>query len=147
MFFFSENLFEAKKIEGLKMGAVDFFSFTSSLPETELRLRTLLTHLHRKIQKTNKDKDDLNFIPEGNLLIRGTKKRRLTAREFGIIKALNDSFPNVVCRDKIISLVNNMDGDSERVIDVHISSLRKKVRDLDILIRTIRGKGYVLEFP
>ncbi len=68
----------------------------------------------------------------------------LTGIEFDILLALARRAGQVIPRDRLLSAAGR--GDvvvSERTIDVHISHLRQKLGDPQ-LIKTVRGVGYVL---
>jgi DNA-binding response OmpR family regulator len=50
----------------------------------------------------------------------------------------------VVVREELIeSVLNRSANPFDRALDVHISHLRAKLADSGVLIRTVRGVGYV----
>lgn len=71
-------------------------------------------------------------------------KIRLTLREFELLKALMQSAKKVLTRQQLLNHAWGYDyfGD-ERIVDVHIKNLRKKLRSN--IIATIKGVGYKLE--
>jgi DNA-binding response OmpR family regulator len=69
----------------------------------------------------------------------------LTQMEFDLLRILMRSAGRVVSRDEIaLALYARPSTQYDRILDVHISRLRKKLKDGRSLIRTIRGVGYVL---
>jgi len=73
----------------------------------------------------------------------------LTALEFDLLHALAQHHGRVLSREQLIEQVWGSDyyGD-ERVVDVHLGHLRKKVEDDPVtpaLIVTVRGAGYRFE--
>jgi two-component system response regulator CpxR len=68
----------------------------------------------------------------------------LTAMEFDLLELLMRSAGRVVSRDEITTVLFEREATPyDRFLDVHISHLRKKLKDGRKLIRTIRGVGYV----
>jgi DNA-binding response OmpR family regulator len=78
----------------------------------------------------------------------GDKPLDLTALEFAILTALMKSKGRVKTRERLIEEVSARRFDIfDRSVDVHVSSLRKKLGDdakNPRFIRTIRGVGYML---
>ncbi len=72
----------------------------------------------------------------------------MTTTEFGILKALMAAQGQVLDRIQLIDKVLGADVVvTDRTIDVHISSLRKKLGHASRWIQTIRGVGYVFRPP
>jgi len=68
----------------------------------------------------------------------------LTALEFALLEMLTRVAGRVVLREEITeALLNRGNNPYDRALDVHISHLRSKLADSRILIRTVRGVGYV----
>jgi two-component system response regulator CpxR len=64
--------------------------------------------------------------------------------EFALLEILVRSAGRVVSRDELtLALFERAAGPYDRILDVHISRLRKKLESGRSLIRTIRGVGYV----
>ncbi|MDR0841508.1 MAG: response regulator transcription factor [Christensenellaceae bacterium] len=72
------------------------------------------------------------------------EKVKLTLREFELLKALMANAKKVLTRQQLLNYAWGYDffGD-ERIVDVHIKNLRKKLRSP--IIATIKGVGYKLE--
>jgi len=77
----------------------------------------------------------------------GTSYFSLSETEVKLMKGLVVSFGNVVSR---VSLMNSIYGGltgtpSPNVIGLYLSRIRKKIQHTKLRIRTIRGRGVVLE--
>lgn len=68
----------------------------------------------------------------------------LTLKEFKILKALIDNYPQVVTREKLLDNIWGYDyfGDT-RIVDAHIKNIRKKI--VLPYIKTVKGIGYTLK--
>jgi two-component system phosphate regulon response regulator PhoB len=67
----------------------------------------------------------------------------LTSREFALLSALAQHAGRVVTRRQLIqSLWDSRSPSSERAIDAHIKSIRRKLGELRRCIQTVRGVGY-----
>ena len=84
-----------------------------------------------------------------NLLSRTVSDRdqpvELTSLEFDILELLTRTPGRVVSRDELYAVLHQRQAAPyERSLDVHISHLRKKLRQGDAcLIQTVRGVGYL----
>ena len=75
---------------------------------------------------------------------RGDREVELTAREYRILELLARRRASVVTRTEIAESIYNDDQEVfSNTIDVHVASLRRKLGD--VLIRTRRGLGYVID--
>jgi two-component system response regulator CpxR len=74
------------------------------------------------------------------------KKVDMTGLEFNLLWLLMNSAPQIVSRECIaMSIFNRVLAESNRSINMHISTIRKKLfaQTLHPSINTIRGEGYV----
>jgi DNA-binding response OmpR family regulator len=67
------------------------------------------------------------------------------AVEYGILKLLMNCLEQVVSREKIMQHVWEDESKSNRLIDAHITSLRKKIKNFDGEFQTVYGSGYRLK--
>jgi two-component system, OmpR family, alkaline phosphatase synthesis response regulator PhoP len=141
---------ETDKIVGLTVGADDYLTKPFSPRELAARVKAILRRgrgsgpgepvlvfRHLRI-----DADARQVWKDGELV-------ELTAIEFDLLHALARHRGSVLSREQIIEQVWGYDyyGD-ERVVDVHIGRIRKKVEDdpdEPALIVTVRGAGYRFE--
>lgn len=135
---------EFDKVKGLDLGADDYITKPFSILELISRVKAVL----RRSKK--KDKDDLTY-KEISL---NTSKRRvkvlddkidLTYKEFEILLLLMSNPGNVISREDFLLKIWGYDYEGEtRTVDVHIASLRSKLKDSGKHIQTVRNLGYRL---
>ncbi len=144
---------EADKILGFSQGADDYLTKPFSLSELEVRVGAILK---RQRPVTTAEQQRLMF----NCLMIDPVRREvtlnespisLTALEFDLLHFLASHPGRVWRRAELIQKVWDYDyvGD-QRVVDVHIGQIRKKI-EIDTaqpaLIQTVRGVGYKFEAP
>ena len=135
---------EFDKVTGLDLGADDYITKPFSILELISRVKAVL----RRSKK--KDKDDLTY-KEISL---NTSKRRvkvldekidLTYKEFEMLLLLMSNVGNVISREDFLLKIWVYDYEGEtRTVDVHIASLRSKLKDYGKYIHTVRNLGYKL---
>ena len=70
----------------------------------------------------------------------------LTFKEYELLKLLLKNKGMVMTREIIMERVWGTDFEGEsRTLDMHIKTLRQKLREAGGMIRTVRNVGYVLE--
>jgi DNA-binding response OmpR family regulator len=136
------------KKEGFLKGADDYLTKPFDLQELEFRVKAILKRRRVVIPE---DKESLVF---GNLMINPARREvtvsnhpvALTSLEFDLLYCLASQPGRVWSRTELIHRVWEYDyvGD-QRVVDVHIGQIRKKI-EIDTsnpaLIQTVRGVGY-----
>ena len=144
---------EADRIVGLEIGADDYLPKTFSNREMLARLRALT----RRSQMTSgQTKNDGNETIVGDIYINSSTREStldgqslsLTALEFDLLLCLTRSAGKVLTRDTLLDEIAGRNYDVfDRSIDVHISSLRRKLGDDSKhprFIKTVRSVGYML---
>jgi DNA-binding response OmpR family regulator len=147
---------ETDRIVGLEMGADDYLPKTFSTRELLARLRAVTRRYYHKTEKQLNDED--SFI-SGELRINNASRSvhlkgdplMLTPIEFDLLVSLIKSAGRVLTRDQLLDAVAGRDYEVfDRSIDVHISSLRRKLGDNPkepIYIKTVRSAGYMFIDP
>jgi DNA-binding response OmpR family regulator len=144
---------EADKIKGFSQGADDYITKPFSLGELGMRVGAILK---RQRIVTTTEQQCLTFY---NLTIDPVRREvklndeivPLTALEFDLLHFLASHPGRVWRRAELIQEVWDYEyvGD-QRVVDVHIGQIRKKI-EIDTsqpaLIQTVRGVGYKFEVP
>lgn len=140
---------ESDKIVGLELGADDYITKPFSVGELIARVKAVLRRLH--------DKEKLpDVFKTGNLAIDfskikvsiGNKQLELTAKEFELLSALIKAKGRVLSRDYLLDNIWGFDNALEiqsRTVDVHIQTLRKKLKQEAKRIVTVKNYGYRFE--
>jgi DNA-binding response OmpR family regulator len=147
---------EPDRIVGLELGADDYLPKTFSTRELLARLRAVI---RRSIMSTQAEQPAASQIQIGDLHIDpGARSAsldgtplQLTAVEFDLLLSLARSAGRVKTREQLLLEVADRNFDVfDRSIDVHISSIRKKLGDdpkAPRFIVTIRSAGYMMCKP
>jgi DNA-binding response OmpR family regulator len=134
------------RILGLNAGADDYLLKPFDPDELLARIHAVLRRTETTGWKANTD------VTIGDIRINAITREvwiadspaELTAMEFSLLEMLMRSAGRVVSRDEItLALLERDAAPFDRILDVHISHLRKKLKGSRSLIRTIRGVGYV----
>jgi two-component system response regulator CpxR len=142
---------EADRIVGLETGADDYLPKTFSTRELLARLRAVTrrsrTSVRDMVEGDTIEAGDVSINSARRLAIVSGRALDLTALEFDLLAYLVRSAGRVLNRDQILDAIAGREYDAfDRSIDVHISSLRRKLGD-DFknprYIRTLRSIGYM----
>ncbi len=144
---------ESDRIVGLENGADDYLPKTFSTRELLARLRAVTRRSQMATENNQTDLKEIVFrdvslnavtrevVQSGQPLI-------LTALEFDLLHCLARFKGRILDRDKLLEEIAGREYDIfDRSIDVHISSLRRKLGDdpkNPRYIKTIRSAGYML---
>jgi DNA-binding response OmpR family regulator len=137
---------EAEKIQALELGADDYVTKPFSVKEVIARCHALMrrSKAAHKAEQANLTVKDLNVdFAAHRVMLRG-KEVPLTLTEFKILVELLRQAGQVLTRDKLREKALGNLNVTDRTIDVHIASLRKKLEDMGDNIETVRGVGYRL---
>jgi two-component system alkaline phosphatase synthesis response regulator PhoP len=141
---------ETDKIIGLGLGADDYVTKPFSPRELVARIKAALRRVSgSSSSKTELVSQRLRLDVDGRLAWKDGHLLDLTPIEFDLLHVLLKNHGRALSREQLIEQVWSHDyyGD-DRVVDVHIGRLRKKVEDdpaHPTLIATVWGAGYRLE--
>lgn len=136
-----------ERIRAFNLGADDFISKPFEIEE-------ILSRLKSKIKRSSELRNTpLDQTVIGNLLmdVRSREVKidgslaELSPVEYGILKLLIARVEQVVSRKDIMKEVWEDGRKSDRLIDAHVTSLRKKISKFDGDMQTVYGEGYRLK--
>jgi len=135
------------RVAGLDMGADDYLVKPFQLAELEARVRALIRRGQGGTGSVI-ELGTLRYDMKGRRVFIRDAPVELSARELGVFEVLVLRIGRVVSKDDLVAhLVEEGDGINAGAIEVYVHRLRKKLEDAQILIRTVRGLGYLLEKP
>ncbi|PFO01420.1 DNA-binding response regulator [Bacillus sp. AFS076308] len=146
------------KILGLELGADDYMVKPFSTREVIARIKAILRRTQVQTEAADIKIDEKESVI-GELIIYPMKFEayfkgnliELTLKEFELLVYLAKNKGRVQSRDELLNAVWKNDFSSDtRIVDVHISRLREKIKEetkKPVYIKTIRGVGYKLEEP
>lgn len=131
-------------ISGLDAGADDYVTKPFGMMLLLARIKTVLRRY------SSSDSEDV-VLKSGVIVLNkskhtvfvGKEQVFLTLKEFDLLALLLEVKGNVITREKLLDSIWNFEADVEsRTVDVHIKTLRQKLKSAGNMIETIRGVGY-----
>jgi len=148
---------EADRIVGLEIGADDYLPKTFSTRELLARLRAVTRRASRPTTDAKPESEPevvvggLRVNPATRVALLDDRALTLTPVEFDLLAALARARGRVKSREQLLEEIRDRNYDVfDRSIDVHISTLRRKLGDdakEPRYIRTVRSAGYMLINP
>jgi len=131
---------EMDKVKALDLGADDYMSKPFGILELTARMNV---HLRKSGARNLIEKGNVTIDKDKYKCFVDEKEVNLTTKEFDILFLLLKYDGKVVTRETLFNEIWQMDVSIEtRTLDMHIKSLRDKLKDTDIEIKTVRGVGY-----
>lgn len=137
---------ELDKVKGLDIGADDYMTKPFGVMELISRVKALL---RRSGTKDNEEKvlvlGNVTLDRERHTVSVNGTVCELTYKEYELLKLLMLNAGIVTTREVILDRVWGTDFEGEsRTLDMHIKTLRQKLREGGSMIKTVRNVGYIM---
>lgn len=146
---------EYDKVLGLDKGADDYMTKPFGVMELAARIRSLLRRSKRG-SDADAAEEKSEQIRIGELFIDQAAREvwvenvriELTFKEFELLLYLIENNKRVVSREELLNHLWGYECDVEtRTVDIHIGTLRKKLKEAGKYIKTLRNVGYRFAVP
>lgn len=133
------------RIAGLDFGADDYLIKPIKLPELAARLRVQIRRKHA-VSAATIEYPPLTLHVKDRLVTHLGEPFALSPREFSLLETLLIRVGKVVSKESLLSNISDWDDNlGSNAIEVFMHRLRKKLLQVGIEIRTVRGLGYLLD--
>ncbi len=136
---------ETDIIVGLSVGADDYITKPFSMQVLLARMEAVL----RRVRPSRTGVQEIltagsvRVFPSGRQVFVEGKPIELTPAEFDILTELIRADGSVRTREDLLRAISPGQGsENERLVDVHVAALRKKLDSARNLIKTVHGRGY-----
>lgn len=133
------------RVAGLQAGADDYVTKPFDFPELLARLHALLRRSQPNSAPALLGRLSLDPVSRRGLV--GGEALDLSGREWVLLELLVQQRDKVVTKEQITQTWNADGGEvgAGNAIEVYIHRLRRKLEGAGLVIRTVRGLGYLLE--
>lgn len=137
---------EFDKVTGLDLGADDYLAKPFGMMEMVSRIRAVL----RRTKKTGDSRilrmGQLELNLDGHTVCAAGTQVVLTFKEYELLKLFMEHPKRVFTRDQLLEQIWEAGYVGEtRTVDVHVATLRTKLKACGEYIKTVRGVGYRME--
>jgi DNA-binding response OmpR family regulator len=136
---------ETDIIVGLSVGADDYITKPFSTKVLLARMEAVLRRAYPEPQPVREilQAGPVKLFPAGRQVFNEGAPVEVTPAEFTILSALIKAKGAILSRRELALMISpGQDVTNERVVDVHIAALRKKLNKARYIIKTMHGKGY-----
>ncbi|MES1981715.1 MAG: response regulator transcription factor [Pseudomonadota bacterium] len=135
------------RVQGLDLGADDYVVKPIAMAELQARLRALIrrtsgtSNSRFKIARLELDTVGKQAYLRGQAL-------ELSGREWSVLEYLATHSRRIVSKEQLIQAITAWGQDlSTNAIEAYVHRIRGKIEGSGVVIRTVRGLGYLLEEP
>lgn len=137
---------ELDKVKGLDMGADDYLTKPFGVMELISRVKALLRRSHRGLTEKTLELDGICMNIDNHCVILNGEPLELTFKEYELCRLFMQNIGTVMPREVLMTRVWGADYEGEsRTLDMHIKTLRKKLGEQGVHIKTVRNVGYRME--
>ncbi len=143
--FLTDRVTLEDRLAGFESGADDYLAKPFKLAELVARLRVVLARRGRGVDGSDVlQVGPLKIDESGRQVFADGRLLDLTRIEFDLLVILARRAGRVATKDELLSQVWGFEGYDQNLVQVHLSSLRRKLGAAGRVIQTVRGVGYVL---
>lgn len=135
------------RVAGLDAGADDYLVKPFEFPELEARIRALLRRQRasQPLPVAEQQFGSLRLDQAGQRAWSGQSALDLSARELELLQILFDHRERVITKEQIAGELSSSGEEiGANAVEVYVHRLRKKLDGSDIVIKAVRGLGYLL---
>jgi two-component system OmpR family response regulator len=135
-----------EKVAGLDLGADDYLVKPFSLDELQARVRALLRRGHGSAAPVLTYRE-LSFDPATRTASISGHALPLSLHELSVLEVLIRRFGRPVSKEQLVEQIYTYDQEvSHNAIEVYVHRLRKKIGTTGLVVRTLYGRGYALDY-
>jgi len=135
-----------EKVLGLELGADDYLVKPFSLHELQARVRALLRRGQGSATALI-SYAGLSFDTVSRVASIDGRALTLSVQETGVLETLLARFGRVVSKEHLVEQLYSYDKEvSHNAIEVYVHRLRKKLPGVGVTVRTLYGRGYLLDY-
>lgn len=133
------------RVLGLDLGADDYVVKPVAMAELQARLRALIRRSAGSSSSTFRV-GKLELDQSGKRAHLDGQTLELSAREWSVLEYLCTRPRRIVSKEQLIQAISAMDQElSANAIEAYVHRVRSKIEGAGVVIRTVRGLGYMLE--
>lgn len=138
---------EIDKVKGLDSGADDYVTKPFGVMELISRVKAVLRRMKVEEKEPVYQISKVFLDAHKHSVTINGEKCELTYKEYELLKLLMSNAGVATSRQEILDKVWGTDFEGEsRTLDMHIKTLRQKLKDEGSLIKTVRNVGYRMDY-
>ena len=135
------------RVQGLDYGADDYVVKPIALQELQARIRALIRRSSGSASP-RLSIGGLSLDMLGKRAYLADQAVDLSAREWSVLEYLATHTRRIVSKEQLIQAITSLDQElSANAIEAYVHRVRMKIEGSGVIIRTVRGLGYLLEEP
>ena len=136
---------ETDIIVGLSVGADDYITKPFSIKVLQARMEAVLRRSYPETQNVREilSAGAIKIFPSGRQVFVEGQPIDMTPAEYNILTALIRAGGDILSREHLRELLGSIESTkNERIVDVHVAALRKKLGPARNVVKTVHGQGY-----